>query len=405
MPSSARMPVTALLGANMFFSGVTYAATMPYASLVGVDTLGMSPGWFATIMAVGSVLGTFLSLFLGYLSDKLPDRRILVLIAALGGVAGHGLIYLWPTQTGFTISMALLMPIGFTCFSQCFAYVRVYYSKHMPGRADFMATALRTVFTIAWVVVPPAAGWVAAEFSIFDVYLASSLSYAAIAGIFLALMSDKSTHVHVPPPVRAEGASLLSTFALPLGVLAGLVGLIVMSMAMRILSFTVPLFIVTDLGGTVTDVGFYAGITALAEVPCMLLWGWLTTKLTKETLLAAAGLVIALFLALASALTDMAVFYWLLILNGLGTAALMSINISYIQEAIKGRVGLSTSLMDVVAIAGNLLGATAFGVLTSGGDYRFALMVGAGVSVTGAGIMLGGNLERLGRLRPQPATA
>ena len=102
-------------------------------------------------------------------------------------------------------------------------------------------------------------------------------------------------------------------------------------------------------------------------------------------------------------LTNMTAFYWLLILNGLGTAALMSINISYIQEAIKGRVGLSTSLMDVVAIAANLFGATAFGVLTSGGDYRFALMVGAGTSIFGAAIMAFGNLGRLGR--PKPAHA
>jgi len=401
--TTPRMPVTALLGTNMFFSGVTYAATMPYASLVGVDTLGMSPGWFATVMAMGSVLGTIVSLLLGYISDKLPDRRVLVLLTALGGMTAHGLIYLWPTQAGFTIAMGLLMPLGFACFSQGFAYVRVYYSKHNPARADFMVTALRTVFTIAWVVVPPLAGWVAAESSIFDVYLASSLSYAAIGIIFLLLMSDKATHVHVPPPARAEGTSLLSTFALPRGTLAGLAGLIVMTTAMRILTFTVPLFIVNDLGGSVTDVGFYAGITAGAEVPCMLLWGWLTTRFTKETLLASAGLVVALFMALGANQTGMTMFYWLLILNGLGTAALMSINISYIQEAIKGRVGLSTSLMDVVAIAGNLLGATAFGVLTSGGDYRFALLVGAGVAVAGAGIMAGGNMGRLGTLRPAAA--
>ena len=401
--TQSRLPVTALLGANMFFSGVTYAATMPYASLVGVGTLGMSPGWFATVMAIGSVLGTILSLFLGYISDKLPDRRILVLLAALGGMAGHGLIFVWPSQAGFTIAMALIMPIGFTCFSQSFAFVRVYYSKHRPGRADFMVTALRTVFTFAWVVVPPAAGWVAAEFSIFDVYLASALSYGVIGVIFVLLISDKSTNVRVPPPVRAQGASLLSTFALPLGTLAGLGGLVVMTTAMRILSFTVPLFIVTDLKGTVTDVGFYAGITALAEVPCMLLWGWLTTRFTKETLLASAGLVVAVFMALVAILTNMTVFYWLLILNGLGTAALMGINISYIQEAIKGRVGLSTSLMDVVAIAGNLLGATAFGLLTSGANYRFALMVGACVAVLGAAAMALGNVRRLGHLRPADA--
>ena len=243
----------------------------------------------------------------------------------------------------------------------------------------------------------------AAEFSIFDVYLASALSYGVIGVIFVLLISDKSTNVRVPPPVRAQGASLLSTFALPLGTLAGLGGLVVMTTAMRILSFTVPLFIVTDLKGTVTDVGFYSGITALAEVPCMLLWGWLTTRFTKETLLASAGLVVAVFMALVAILTNMTVFYWLLILNGLGTAALMGINISYIQEAIKGRVGLSTSLMDVVAIAGNLLGATAFGLLTSGANYRFALMVGACVAVLGAAAMALGNVRRLGHLQPADA--
>ncbi|CAN7218771.1 MULTISPECIES: MFS transporter [unclassified Devosia] len=399
MTARPRLPVTALLGTNMFFSGVTYAATMPYASLVGVDTLGMSPGWFASVMSVGAVLGTFVSLGLGYISDKLPDRRLLVLITALAGVIGHGMIYLWPTQLSFMLAMAVVMPLAGACYGQCFAYVRVYYVRHMPARADFMVTALRTVFTLAWIIVPPVAGWVAAKFSIFNVFLMSSLSYAVMGGIFALLISDKATAVQMPTPVRAEGASLLSTFALPLGTLAGLLGLIVMTAAMRILTFTVSLFIVTDLGGTVTDVGFYAGITAAVEAPCMLLLAYLTTKLSKETLLAAAGIVMAIFIGLASILTSMTALYWLLILNGLGTAALMSVNIPYLQDAIKGRVGLSTSLMDVVAIAANLLGATAFGLLTSGGNYRFALMVAAGVSVAGAAIMAFGNMSRLGELR------
>ncbi|WP_082560987.1 MFS transporter [Devosia sp. Root685] len=399
MTGTPRLPVTALLGTNMFFSGVTYAATMPYASLVGVDTLGMSPGWFASVMSVGAVLGTFVSLGLGYLSDKLPDRRLLVLITALAGVIGHGMIYLWPTQVSFMLVMALIMPVAGACYGQCFAFVRVYYLRHQPARADFMVTAMRTVFTLAWIIVPPVAGWVAAKFSIFNVFLMSSLSYAAMGCIFALLVSNKATAVQMPAPVRAEGASLLSTFALPFGTLAGLIGLVVMTAAMRILTFTVSLFIVTDLGGTVTDVGFYAGITAAVEAPCMLLLAYLTTRFSKETLLVAAGIVMAVFIGLVSILTSMTALYWLLILNGLGTAALMSINIAYVQDAIKGRVGLSTSLGDVVAIAANLLGASAFGLLTTGGNYRFALMVAAGVSVAGAAIMAFGNLSRLGELR------
>ena len=398
--TEARLPVTTLLGTSMFFSGVTYAATMPYASLVGVDTLGMAPGFFAAVMSTGAICGTFVSLGLGYLSDKLPDRRILVLITALAGILAHGLIYLFPSQVSFAIAMGLIMPLAGACYGQSFGYVRVFYLRHRPDRADFMVTSLRTVFTLAWIIVPPLAGWVAAAFSIFDIYLASALSYAAMAGIFALLMTDRRTAVQMPVPVRAEGASLLSVFELRPGVLAGLAGLIVMVGAMRLLTLAVSLFIVTDLGGTVTDVGFYAGITAAVEAPCMLLLAWLTTRLSKETILAAAGLVMAVFIGLTSVLTSMTMLYGLLLLNGLGTAALMSVNIPYVQDAIKGRIGLSTSLMDIVAIAANLLGAAGFGVLASGGNYRLALAVAAALSVVGAAIMAFGNLERLGRPKP-----
>jgi SET family sugar efflux transporter-like MFS transporter len=401
--TQARLPVTALLGISMFFSGVTYAATMPYASLVGVDTLGMSPGFFAAVMSTGAIVGTFVSLGLGYLSDKLPDRRILVLITALAGILAHGLIYAWPSQISFAIAMALIMPLAGACYGQSFGYLRVYYLKVRPDKADFMVTSLRTVFTLAWIIVPPAAGWVASEFSIFNVYLASALSYAMMAGIFALLMTDAATAVQITAPPRAAGASLLSVFALRPGTLAGIIGLIVMVGAMRLLTLTVSLFIVTDLGGTVTDVGFYAGITAAVEAPCMMLLAWLTTRLSKETLLAAAGLVMAVFIGLTSMLTSMTALYWLLLLNGLGTAALMSVNIPYIQDAIKGRVGLSTSLMDIVAIAANLLGAAGFGILAANGNYRLALAVAAGLSVAGAAVMALGNLSRLGR--PVPTTA
>lgn len=402
--ANSSMPVTVLLGTNMFFSGVTYAATLPYASLVGVETLGMSPAFFASVMSTGAIFGTFVSLGLGYLSDKLRDRRLLVLMTALAGVLAHGMIYLWPTQASFAVAIALIMPIAGAAYGQSFGYVRVYYVTHMPARADFMVTVLRTVFTLAWIVVPPLAGWVAAQFSIFDVYLASTLSYGMMAAIFAVLISDKATAVQVPMPVRAEGASRLSVFALRPGILAGLIGLVVMTGAARLLSLTVALYIVTDLGGSVTDVGLYAGITAATEAPLMLVLAWLTTRVTKETLLAGAGLVMALFIGLVSQLSSVSGLFWLLGLNGLGTAALMSVNISYVQDAIKGRVGLSTSLMDVVAIAANLLGAAAFGLLASGGDYRLALIIAAAISVLGAAIMAAGNLTRLGKV-PSVAVA
>ncbi|WP_332702566.1 MFS transporter [Devosia sp.] len=400
MGETRRMPVTAMLGANMFFSGVTFASTAPYASIVGVETLGMSTGQFAALFSFGAVVGTFISLGLGYLSDKLPDRRILVLAAALAGMIGQGLIYLVPTQLSFMIAMGLIMPLGFSMFSQSFAYVRVYFIKHDPARADFMVSALRTVFTVAWTIVPPIAGYVAAEFSVFNVYLMSALSYAACGLIFITMMTDPGTRVaNVPPapkPAREAGAARAK---LPMPIISGVVGLTIITVATRLVGMGVPLLIVTQLGGTLTDVGIYAGIAAGLELPFMLGWGYLLARLSKESILIFNGLLYAVYLYLvtqAQAVTDI---FWLQGINGIATAALMSVNISYLQDAIKGRVGLSTSLMDVVAISATLLGSAAFGFLSAGADYRVVIAGAATIAAGGALVMLAGNVGQLRKAR------
>lgn len=400
MADNMRLPVTALLGANMFFSGVTFASTAPYAAIVGVETLGLSGPSYAGLVSAGAIAGTFISVFLGYLSDRLPDRRILVLIAALAGVLGHGLIYWLRTPLAFSISTVLIMPLGFAMFSQSFAYVRVFYNRHHPGRADFMVSALRTVFTVAWAVVPPLAGYLAAAFSIFDVYLMSSLAYLACGAIFAALMADGGTRVsNVPAPPRpARDAGARGP--LPVPIVTGVVGLIVVSVATRLGGMGMPLLMVNALGGELTDVGFLAGLAAALELPFMLGWGLLLARISKETILVFNALLFGLYLVLVSRAGSVAEVLWLQGLNGVATAALMSVSISYLQDAIKGRVGLSTSLMDVVAISATLLSGAAFGVLSIGGDYRLVLLAGGLIAIAGAMLMLAGNLGRVGRIRP-----
>ena len=398
---NTRMPVTAMLGANMFFSGVTFAATVPYASIVGVETLGMSTAQFATLYSASAIVGTFISVALGYLSDKLPDRRILVLMATLAGMLGHGLIYLVPTQLSFIIATALVMPLGFSAFSQSFAYVRVFYNRRDPAKADFMVSALRTVFTVAWTIVPPLAGYVAAEYSVFDVYLMSALSYAACGLIFVTMMTDKTTRVaNVPPAPKAAAVPGAPVGRLPLPIISGIAGLTIIVVATRLSGMGMPLLIVTQLGGTLADVGIYAGIAAALELPFMIGWGYLLARFSKKSILIFNGVLYALYLFLVSQAQSVSDVLWLQGLNGIAMAALMSVNISYLQDAIKGRVGLSTSLMDVVAIAATLLSSAAFGLFSAGADYRVVITGGAGCAMAGALIMLAGNTGRLRRVAP-----
>lgn len=399
MADSVRMPVTALLGANMFFSGVTFASTAPYAAIVGVETLGLSGPSYAGLVSAGAIAGTFISVFLGYLSDRLPDRRILVLAAALAGMLGHGLIYWLRSPLAFSLSTVLIMPLGFAMFSQSFAYVRVFYNRHHPGRADFMVSALRTVFTIAWAMVPPLAGYLAAAGSIFDVYLMSSLAYLACGLIFAALMADGGTRIANVPAPTAPAREIGARGPLPVPIITGVLGLIVVTVATRLGGMGMPLLMVNALGGELTDVGFLAGLAAALELPFMLGWGLLLARISKETILVFNALLFGLYLLLVSRADSVAEVLWLQGLNGIATAALMSVSISYLQDAIKGRVGLSTSLMDVVAITATLLSGAVFGVLSLRGDYRLVLLAGGLIAIAGALLMLAGNLGRVGLVR------
>ena len=116
MSQTTKMPVTAMLGASVFFSGVTFASTMPYGPIVGIEALGMENGHYAALVSISSIVGALVTMLIGYASDRLPDRRILVLMAAVAGATGMGLIYFARTQLAFTIAICVIWPFGFAKF-------------------------------------------------------------------------------------------------------------------------------------------------------------------------------------------------------------------------------------------------------------------------------------------------
>lgn len=395
MNQTTRMPVTAMLGASVFFSGVTFAATMPYGAIVGIETLGMANEHYAALVSISSIVGALVTMLIGYASDRLPDRRVLVLIAAVAGATGMALIYFGRTQIAFIIAITVIWPFGFAMFSQNFAYVRVYYNERAPDRAQFMITVLRTVFAVAWVIVPPMAGYIAAHYSVFDVFLVSALAYLGCGLIFAAMMTDRTTRIAAKPIPKREAGAAKSL--LPLPIMAGLAGILIITIAMRLVGLAMPLTIVTRLGGSVGDVGVYAGLAAAVEIPFMLMWGYLGRWLTREAIIIGNGLLLGVYIFLVSQAQSVADVFWLQAINGVAASALLSVTISYMQDAIKGRVGLSTSLMDVVGIGATLAGAALFGLLSAGGDYQLVLVVASAIAISGGLVMLAGNLGHLRR--------
>jgi MFS transporter, SET family, sugar efflux transporter len=156
-----------------------------------------------------------------------------------------------------------------------------------------------------------------------------------------------------------------------------------------------PLVILRDLGGSLADVGVNSAIAAAIEVPAMIAWGYVALRLRKEVVLAIACAIFAIyFLGVAIATSVLQV----MLLQGIAAiaiAALLSINISYLQDAIKGRVGLSTSLVDISRVVA-VLAASGIFALNVGEDFAPLLVVAATSSALAAILLLfGGRLSNM----------
>ena len=402
MSATARLPVTTLIGTSLFFTGVTYAATLNYGAIVGIDTLGIPNAVYSMLLMAASLVGAAASVILGYVSDKLPDRRILVIACALMGALGFGLIFVLRNQIAFIAAVCVIMPFGGALFSQSFSFARAYNNIHHPARAEFLTSILRTVFSVAWVIVPPVVGWYAATTTVFNTYGVAAVAYLVCAAIFLVLLRNPEARVGRPSSGAGQADPLAKARIEP-AILCGIVGVTLIFTAIQIRTVAIPLLITSTLRGSFADLGIFAGLAAALELPFMVAWGYALRWLSKHTIIICGALLYAVYLILISRAGSMAEVLWLQLLNGPATAALLTIPISYLQDAIRGRVGLSTSLLDVTHVVASIVSATLFGVLTgSVQNYPQLMVVAAGMAAAGAAIVFAAH-----RLLPQavPATS
>jgi MFS family permease len=383
--STQRLPATVPIALSLFFTGITYASTLNYGAIVGIDTLGIPNGLYSLLLMAFSLASAAASVVLGYISDRVADRRILVIGTALMGALAFGIIFVFRTQVAFIVAICVIMPFGGALYSQSFSYSRSYYNARHPDRAEFMVSILRTIFSVAWVIVPPIVGWFAATTSVFNTYGVAAVAYLVVAAIFSVLLRNPDAKIGVSPAKVGQPAAPLAKARIEPAILGGIIGVMLIFTAVSLRTVTIPLVITSTLKGSYADLGIFAAVAAALELPFMVAWGYALRRISKHTMIIIGALLYAIYLVLMSRATSVTEMLWLQLLNGPAHGALMTIPISYLQDAIKGRVGLSTSLLDVSNVVASLATAALFGALTASvQNYPLLLVVAAGLSAAGA---------------------
>jgi MFS family permease len=400
--SILREPTIRVPALTLVTLAFTYASTMPYQSIIGITELGMSDHAYSALIFAAAVVNVATSLTLGIWSDRLGDRRPLVLALSVCGMIGFGMIYSFSNAMVFMLGVLVFIPISNSTYSILLASIRAATNTMDRGRAAAVTSTVRALFSGSWALAPGLIG----------LYLVSSQTMTPAYGIAaLASLTCFCLYLFLAkrePKQETSSTQQIGFFSSLRRVFSPyvLVRMAIMSMIFglqRLSSVTSPLIITHAAGGNVVDVGFTAGLVAFLEMPFMIMWGALQKRFRNVHVLAAGTLIYCIYLALLSLVTAPWQIYALVIVNACGGAAILSVPITYLQDLIADRPGLGTSLISVNAFVSNGLAAAIFAVGATFTSYSATALLGAGIGMAAIVLLL--IVESDKRLFRLPATS
>jgi MFS family permease len=377
----------------------TYASTVPYQSIIGITELGMSDGAYSALVFFAAIVNVSVSLTLGIWSDRLTERRPLVLALSVAGMIGFGSIALVHSPAVFIFSVLFLVPMSNSTYSLLFASVRARTNQLVRSEAVAITSTVRALYSGSWAVAPGLVGLaLVTSPSMTPAYAVAAVASLICFCLYFFFAPGNGPVRERIPDQPGFFVSLKRVFApdvfLRVFVMSMLLGL------QRLSGMVSPLIVVHSIGGSVVDVGFLSGLTAFLEMPFMMMWGLVQRRFHTVHVLAFGSVLYCLYLVLLGFATAPWQLYALLGLNACGAAAILSLPITYLQDLIADRPGLGSSLISLNTFIGIGVAAGLFALGTAITDYSGTAFVGAATGIVTIVILL--YIESGSRVR-QPA--
>ncbi|WP_330217727.1 MFS transporter [Allorhizobium undicola] len=381
-----RLPALRVSAIAIFFFGLCSATTVPYLSIIGIHELGLSNTRYSFLIFMASCVNVATSIVMGILADRCGQFRGAMIVISLFGVAGYGMVFLFPQAEIFVSAVIFMVPVYGALNSLIFANIRAACDELTVRELIGVNSTVRAVISASWVLVPGLVGFaLAGRTSMLPAFLIACLGAAICCVLFLFALPKADTVRNRPS--RLSFIASLRQVSRP-WLLKRVVAIALISAMMHISGIVLPLVITGPAGAGPSDVGIIVGLIAFLEIPFILLWGTLERHSSSVHVLVLGGLVYCVYLCLLGYARAPWHVYALTPVAGLGAGAIISIPISYLQNLLADRPGLGSSLIAINIFASAGFGSLLFAAGTSLSTYSGTALLAAFAGLCGIAALI-----------------
>jgi len=366
----------------LLLTGFTIAATQPYVSVVGIHELGMSNTILSVFLFLFALANLTVGITISIYSDIVANHRRMFLLTSAA----------WPCRIRNDLSVSVDCCVPDLQRhphpdQQCCQWSRIHDFAQKNQRTRFQADwhnhhlcpdhSLRRLDphsrSVGLLLVNSS--------SMLGAWGVSAL--AALASLMLSTfaMSNENNK----PFSDSQNVTFFSSLKMIVhpAVLAQVVCMAMVMGSHRLATILAPLILLGSAHGKMTDIGFLAGAVAFLEIPFMLMWGALLRKTSTLLVLSLGTACFCLYLLLLGFATEPWQFYALLLPNGCGAAAILSLPMVYFQDLLRDRPGLGTSLYQSNVFVANGISAGTFALGSSFLTDSQTVWLGLGLAAGG----------------------
>jgi SET family sugar efflux transporter-like MFS transporter len=400
-------PLAGAIGAY----GVLSAFLSTTTSLFLADAVHAAPLLIGLFFAGRGAVAIALNLGAGSISDRLPDRRLLVVIAGVGGAIGGVCFAALRDYVAVLLFGVVFFSVGGLSFAQLFAYANEF--AHARGRPVTVFTSvLRAVFSASWVIGPPAGLYLVTRYGFEPLYLA----VGGLSFLTAALGWGLRPLPAVPRPgqarpgqarpgqarpgqgrpgqarpggrPRSQRSRSASFRALPARTWLLLGAVIALGVVDQMYNIDVPLYVTRTLHLDAQLIGWMAGFGAALEIPIMIAAARLADRFGKLRLVLASAAGAAVFFCLLPLARSAVQLLALQVLNAAWSAVALSIPMVMVQDEASSGAGAASALYSSAFMSASLLAGAITGVAAATIGFGNVFWVCAALAASAVSMLL-----------------